>query len=387
MRQVRGQSLWTTPQGTADAPTGVSATAGDGEATVSWTAPANTGGLVITRYSAVATPGGRQCSWNIGTGGPLQCTVTGLTNGTTYTFEVRAINSAGPSALSTPSTPVVPTAGSGGGGAGGGGASSGGSAASGSGTTSSGGGTATAKPTATIEVTEPVDGEATVTVGWSATQATAATTLTTTLPTGVAFARSATGCATARQQAVSVAVPALRKGQRGSCSYVVQTSRKSVVLTVRGGAKPASTAGSTAAAAATTASTWVRDALALLNRGTPRATLNATLDAVRAGRVSRPAAVQVIRVEVLEVRTAQIRALPGLGRAPSSLTRAERLLRRSLVLSQKADRAYIAWLDGDAAQLGRAVTYSVLATSAKARLLTSMQGHGVAIPPPTTTWP
>src|SRR5581483_4030119 len=39
-------------------PTGVSAKAGDGSATVSWKAPTSTGGARITKYTATASDGG-----------------------------------------------------------------------------------------------------------------------------------------------------------------------------------------------------------------------------------------------------------------------------------------------------------------------------------------
>ena len=42
--------------------------------------------------------------------GPLTCTVTGLTDGTVYSFTVVATNGVGPSAPSGPSSPVTPFA-------------------------------------------------------------------------------------------------------------------------------------------------------------------------------------------------------------------------------------------------------------------------------------
>ncbi|HVX21130.1 MAG TPA: fibronectin type III domain-containing protein [Acidimicrobiales bacterium] len=79
-------------------------TAGNGEATVTWTAPATTGGTAITGYTASATTGTHTCT----TTGALICTVTGLTNGTTYTFTVVATNGQGQGPASPASTPVVP---------------------------------------------------------------------------------------------------------------------------------------------------------------------------------------------------------------------------------------------------------------------------------------
>ncbi|MGZ4692267.1 MAG: fibronectin type III domain-containing protein [Acidimicrobiales bacterium] len=92
------------------APTGVTATAGDTQASVSWTAPASDGGSAITGYTAVSTPGSKTCTW---TTGPLTCAVTGLTNGTAYTFKVKATNAIGDSPLSAASSPVTPSAGPG----------------------------------------------------------------------------------------------------------------------------------------------------------------------------------------------------------------------------------------------------------------------------------
>ncbi len=63
---------------------------GDGQATVSFAAPLDTGGMPITSYSVTSTPGNITAT---GTSSPI--TITGLTNGTTYTFIVRAINSSG----------------------------------------------------------------------------------------------------------------------------------------------------------------------------------------------------------------------------------------------------------------------------------------------------
>lgn len=85
------------------APTGVSAVAGDGSATVSWTAPASDGGAAITGYTVTGAPGG-SCVTQSST----SCVVSGLSNGTSYTFSVTAKNSAGESASSASSEPVTP---------------------------------------------------------------------------------------------------------------------------------------------------------------------------------------------------------------------------------------------------------------------------------------
>jgi hypothetical protein len=95
--------------GPPGAPTGVTAVRGPlaGQATVSWSAPSSTGGLSISDYEVTSTPGGQTCSVSASDSLPLQCTVTGLTNGTTYTFAVRARNESGFGANSTPSAAVL----------------------------------------------------------------------------------------------------------------------------------------------------------------------------------------------------------------------------------------------------------------------------------------
>ncbi|MFM9967932.1 MAG: beta strand repeat-containing protein [Burkholderiales bacterium] len=87
------------------APTSVSASAGSGQATVSFSAPSSNGGAAITSYMVTSSPGGLTAS---GSGSPL--IVSGLTNGTAYTFTVTATNSAGASAASAPSSSVTPSA-------------------------------------------------------------------------------------------------------------------------------------------------------------------------------------------------------------------------------------------------------------------------------------
>lgn len=102
-----------TPATNPGIPTGVTAVAGNGQATVSFTPPSDNGGSPITGYIVIANPGNITVS---GSGNSI--TITGLTNGTDYTFIVKAINGAGMSEGSAPSNtvrPYRPSSGSGGG--------------------------------------------------------------------------------------------------------------------------------------------------------------------------------------------------------------------------------------------------------------------------------
>lgn len=89
-----------------DKPTGVSATAGNAQATVSFTAPTNVGGSAVTGYRVTDSTGAFGAS---GSSSPI--TVTGLTNGTSYTFNVYAINAFGLSLSSDASSSVTPSGG------------------------------------------------------------------------------------------------------------------------------------------------------------------------------------------------------------------------------------------------------------------------------------
>lgn len=94
-----------TPSVAPGAPTAVTAIPGDGQAVVSWTPPADTGGAPITQYVVTTSAGGLPLT----VGAVTQTAVAGLVNGQSYTFTVRAKNSAGVGPDSAPSSPVTPS--------------------------------------------------------------------------------------------------------------------------------------------------------------------------------------------------------------------------------------------------------------------------------------
>ena len=87
-----------------DPPTSVSASAGNGQATVSFTFPVYDGKGVAT-FVTTSSPGGFTAS---GASSPL--TVTGLSNGTAYTFTVEARGGYGVNRASSASNSVSPVA-------------------------------------------------------------------------------------------------------------------------------------------------------------------------------------------------------------------------------------------------------------------------------------
>ena len=99
-------ALSATPVTLPGAPTAVTAERGNSQVTIGWTAPTETGGSAIIGYTVTGDPSG-SC---MVAADVTQCTISGLTNGTAYTFSVVATNAVGnsPVSVSDPATPVGP---------------------------------------------------------------------------------------------------------------------------------------------------------------------------------------------------------------------------------------------------------------------------------------
>jgi CSLREA domain-containing protein len=93
-----------------DPPTGASAGAGDGLAQISWNTPDSDGGDAITQYTVTSNPPSPNSPMTV-SAPTTTATMTGLTNGTNYTFTVSATNGIGTGPNSAPSNQVQPQSG------------------------------------------------------------------------------------------------------------------------------------------------------------------------------------------------------------------------------------------------------------------------------------
>ena len=94
-----------------DPPTAVTPTAGDGQLSIAFTAPTDTGTSAITGFVAQVASSGDNYSAGSNTGTSSPIVVSSLSNGTSYTAKVWAINAYGTSAPSEASSGVAPTIG------------------------------------------------------------------------------------------------------------------------------------------------------------------------------------------------------------------------------------------------------------------------------------
>ena len=93
-------------------PTNVSVVAGNGQVTLSWTAPSDNGGSAVTDYTIQysSTGGTTWTTYADSVSASTTSTVTGLTNGVSYLFRVAAMNGVGAGPYSASSAGVTPMA-------------------------------------------------------------------------------------------------------------------------------------------------------------------------------------------------------------------------------------------------------------------------------------
>ena len=100
-------------EGAPSAPTGLTAESGDRSVTLTWGAPADDGGSAIVRYQVrYQEIGGSYSAWTTVSGGAgaTSTTVSGLVNGTSYEFQVRAVNGISPGQAATASATLAESA-------------------------------------------------------------------------------------------------------------------------------------------------------------------------------------------------------------------------------------------------------------------------------------
>lgn len=94
------------PAGLPTAPRDIRARAGNRSALLRWSQPADNGGSPVLGYTAVSYPGGKTCQ----TDGRRSCWIKGLTNGTPFSFTVKATTRLGDGPASPGSATVTPRA-------------------------------------------------------------------------------------------------------------------------------------------------------------------------------------------------------------------------------------------------------------------------------------
>ena len=91
------------------APTNVTASPATAQAQINWSAPGNNGGSAIASYTITPYIGSTaQTPVVVNNGSAVSAVVTGLTNGTAYTFTVKATNATATGPESTPSSAITP---------------------------------------------------------------------------------------------------------------------------------------------------------------------------------------------------------------------------------------------------------------------------------------
>ena len=97
------------PATTPGAPTSVTATGASSAATVSWTAPASNGGVVVSDYTIQfsSNSGSTWTTFTDTVSSSTSVSVTGLVNGTAYVFRVAAVNAVGTGSYSSASSSVI----------------------------------------------------------------------------------------------------------------------------------------------------------------------------------------------------------------------------------------------------------------------------------------